>query len=113
MIYLANAFSVGMVPAPEIGEPHPLVITRISARETFALLHDRPFRSVYGHAGTARHLSRYLKIRVDVTREAVHLLPGDELIVARANLKREDHWNPNRAPKWQFFRVAVKTREKP
>ena len=115
MIYLANAFSVGMVPSPEMDKPQPVEITRISAKETFTLLHDHEFRSVYGHAGTAWHLSRYLQIRVPVVRETIRLKPGDVLIVARANLAREDHWNPRRAPKWQFFRIViepVKIREK-
>ena len=108
MIYLANAFSVGMLPYAEMGTPRELEITRISAREVFALLHDQPFHSVYGHAGTAWHLSRYLQVRVPVQRKMIRLSPGDVLIVARANLAREDHWDPSRAPKWQFFRVEIR-----
>ena len=108
MIYLANAFSLGMLRYPDINEPHRLQITRISAFEAGEILHRSEFYSVYGHRDTACHLAKYLKIYVPVQRETIELKPGDVMIVARANVRRMDYEiDRRRGPKWSFFRVTV------
>ena len=113
MIYLGNAFSISMLRYPRIGVPHDIRIERISAMEAGKTLRNNHFFSVYGHRDTACHLAKYLHVYIPVRRESIELKAGDVLIVAKANVRREDYQvNRKLGPKWSFYRVAVITREK-
>lgn len=108
MIYLGNAFSISMLRYPRIGTPHAIRIERISAREAGDCLRDHRFVSAYGHRDTACHLAKYLHLFVPVRRQAIELTAEDVLIVAKANVRREDYLlNRRLGPKWSFFRVTV------
>ena len=111
MIYLANAFSISMLRYPLIGELHPLTIERISAFDAGRILRENDFHSVYGHASSAWHLSRYLHVRVPVQRDPILLTEQDMLIIARAAMSREYRTGLRKAPKWSFYRITVNLRD--
>jgi hypothetical protein len=75
-LYLANAFSLGMLQEKET----TLKVREISTYEaTKHLLLG--FKSVVGHEATAKILSTLLNNKVDLNRESIKLHKGDEVIV--------------------------------
>jgi hypothetical protein len=75
-LYLANAFSLGMLEGGET----TLKVREISVDEaTKHLLLG--FKSVVGHEVTAKVLSTLLNVKVDFNREAIKLRAGDMVIV--------------------------------
>jgi rubredoxin len=81
MLYLSNAFSLGMIASPE-AVIHVKEISKERAKiEITAALHDGRFRSVIGHEATASVLSELLGVPVPVDRERITLGNGDALIV--------------------------------
>ena len=105
MIYLANAFSVGMLPTGF--EPVHVTVERIGAYTAGEILRENPFVSVFGHRWTAWPLSRYLHINVEPSRDSIRLTPEDVLIVAKPVMDREYRMAPG-APRWRFYRVKIR-----
>jgi ribosomal protein S27AE len=81
MLYLSNAFSLGMIASPEAVIHVEEISKGRAAIEVTAALHDDRFKSVIGHEATASILSELLGIQVAVNRERITLRNGDELIV--------------------------------
>ena len=107
MIYLANAFSVSMLPYPRVGTKHRVSIERIRAFDAGRILRENAFVSVFGHPETAGFLGKYLHVHITCSRESVLLSPGDMVIVARAAMTREYREQRRKVPKWTFFRVKM------
>lgn len=79
MMYLCNAFSLGMVESSWKGPVH---IYPIDVKQALRLLDDG-FNSCIGHANTAEILTNLLKVEVAFNRVSVSLKAGDEAIVAQ------------------------------
>ncbi len=107
MIYLTNAFSVHMIPRTKVGDEKDLHLRRISSYEAGAILRSGAFRSFYGHGESAKHLARYLKIDIPVSRGYVELTPGDILIIAAITGKRKWEAGEKPFPGWIFFEVTT------
>jgi len=78
--YLANAFSLSMIPEGESANFNSTPIPKVMA-EMF--LRRDPFQSFVGHANTAAILTNMLGVEVTMNRGDVTLNVGDELIVAQ------------------------------
>ena len=83
MLYLSNAFSLGMLSLKEaqlkVKEENPSVI-RLRLR-------SEPFTSSVGHESTAQIMSRLLDLYIPVHRASIKLREGDELIVFQLKLR--------------------------
>ena len=108
MIYLCNTLSVFMLDRFFVGDSRELSIERISAIRAGKILKGHAFRSFYGHQESAGHLSRYLRIKIPVSRGAIKLTENDILIVAAIDSKRAWEMGLKPCPKWKFFMVKVK-----
>ena len=71
MIYLANAFSLNMLPGEAKLEVKEADVERVKE------MLSSGFRSVVGHASTASVLSALLGLDVEVRREQVKLQKND------------------------------------
>jgi len=76
-IYVANAFSLGMLPETTVS----IQAKPITLEEARKLLSENEFKSVVGHEGTAIVLSKLLKLHVPFNRQAIKLEEGDTIIV--------------------------------
>ena len=114
MIYLANSFSVAMVNESGIEPPWVVTIRPITSGVAGEYL-CMSYRSYYGHAETAKHLGRYLRIDdVPVNRGLMKLKPGDIIIVA--SVQRTSDYiarGCHGAPKWKFYKISVKGNHDP
>ena len=85
MLYIANAFSLGML-SELLSQQLTIIIAREvtleEARElaTNASAEGR-LKSIIGHESTAKLATQLLGMAVACRREAVQLQPGDELVV--------------------------------
>ena len=83
MLYLSNAFSLGMLRSKEctikVKPENPSVIR--------LRLKSEPFTSSVGHESTARLMSKLLDIYIPVQRTSIKLKDGDELIVFQLKLR--------------------------
>ena len=83
MLYLSNAFSLGMLSSQEctlkIRSETPSVIR--------LRLKSEPFTSSVGHESTARLMSKLLDLYIPVHRTSIKLREGDELIVFQLKLR--------------------------
>jgi hypothetical protein len=77
MIYLSNAFSLGMLNNPNV----VLDITELTDENVKAMLQMNDVKSVVGHQSTADFISAVLGIDVPMNREQVSLSVGDTIIV--------------------------------
>ena len=111
MIYLCNAFSVNMLPGMWVGEGYDVRIERISAKETGRILRDEEWVSVFGHEYSAYHLSRYLQIRVPVSRDSFKLTPDDILLAAVVESRRLWEQGRRGCPEFKFYRVYITERK--
>jgi hypothetical protein len=75
--YLANAFSLGMLPDQE---ETVLRVRKVSVEEAIAFVKDE-FTSVVGHPGTSSVLEKLLNVPVPTNRIAIKLVPGDKILV--------------------------------
>jgi Domain of unknown function (DUF1874). len=75
-IYLANAFSLSMLPFKSA----TIKVKEVSVEEVKQLL-TKHYVSAVGHESTAQLLSQLLSINVPVNRTAITLKPRDVLIV--------------------------------
>ena len=103
MIYLCNTFSVHMLPFLECGEERTVRFSRISVEQTRAILQGNAFRSFFGHFESARHLERYLKIRIPVCRGMIEMSENDVLIIAAAESIRKYEAGIKPCPGWRFY----------
>lgn len=78
MTYLSNAFSLNMLS----GESFSLKVTKVPVEAVIETLKSG-FKSVCGHADTARLFSEILGIPVESNRETLKLQKGDTLIVGQ------------------------------
>lgn len=84
MIYLANAFSLSMLPAlPASENPLHLVILPATADYVAARLEDTEWQSAVGHAQTAELFTTELGVEVPVNRISVALTSTDRLFVGQ------------------------------
>ena len=79
MIYIGNAFSLGMLD-PEKPE-HKIYVVKLTLDEARNLVETRNYQSVIGHASTAEVLSRLLGVEVPMNRVNLRLKEGDSLLV--------------------------------
>lgn len=107
MLYLVNGFSTGMLgPRSGVwGNRERLEFTTLDPFSAGALLRENAFVSCFGHADTARHLSRYLKVRIPVSRESISPGPEDLILVASAKHTRIYRRREIGCPKWRFYLV--------
>jgi len=75
--YLANAFSLGMLPSEPLVT---LTVEEISVERTKEEL-SKGFTSVIGHPDTAKLLTELLDVNVPANRIAIKLNHGDSVIV--------------------------------
>ena len=86
MLYLCNAFSLGMLPAsPEL----TLRVRSLSLEEVKGLLKEG-YTSAVGHESTARILTTLLGVEVPLNRVAISLSPSDRLIVFQIKMRLEE-----------------------
>jgi hypothetical protein len=86
MLYLANAFSLGMLKTSPEGLT--LRVRPISLEEAKNLLGG--FESVVGHPATSQILTTLLGVEVPVNRVAITLSPGDRVIVFQLGVRLEE-----------------------
>ena len=77
MLYLANAFSLGMLENPQ---EVTIYVTEIDIEQVKELLANG-FTSAIGHESTAAILSNILGIQVPVNRVPIKAKHGDDIIV--------------------------------
>ncbi len=85
MIYLANAFSLSMLPGSARITADP--IDRELSPEMGRYLADRHIQSVVGHQGTADVLAAKLGIDVPVNRVNLKVQYGDSVYVAQPSTR--------------------------
>jgi len=80
MLYVANAFSINMLPQKSvcIVEFH-----KLTTEEALRIVSERPFRSYIGHADLANIASQLLGVQLEVNRETLTLQEGDRLLVVQ------------------------------
>lgn len=108
MIYLGNAFSLGMC---DIAERFALDVRPVSADEVSTWLKKLGFTSTVGHADTAALLTSILGVKVELNRASLSLTPEDVLFVAQltgARLPEGSTTLPEGA-KLRFFLVKLRT----
>lgn len=110
MLYLANGFSTGMLgyQAGRWGSVTKVEFTTLEPWVAGRLLRENEFVSCFGHADTAWHLSRYLKVEIPVSRQSISVTPADVVLVASARKKREYHAGEIGCPRWMFYLVRFK-----
>lgn len=79
MVYLANAFSLNMLPTPHL--PCYLKVQRLTVEQVLELLPTA--KSVVGHVQTAALFSEALGQEIQCRRETVALLVGDRVVVGQ------------------------------
>jgi Domain of unknown function (DUF1874). len=77
VVYLANAFSLSMIPYSR----STVKIREVPVEEVKEILLSRQFVSAVGHESTAQLLSQILNISIPVNRVVITLKPSDILIV--------------------------------
>lgn len=82
-VYLANAFSLNMLPQDEPEGIDHILYCRVLPLEMVQRKLQQGFVSAIGHADTARLLSDLLGREVPVNRITVTLTTDDEVIVAQ------------------------------
>ncbi len=87
-IFLANAFSLGMLEASP-GNPLTLRVRVLSLEEARSLL-EKGFVSAVGHQATADVLSALLGIQVEPNRVAITMREGDALVVFQLKVRLEE-----------------------
>ena len=110
MLYLVNGFSTGMLgyQAGRWGAVTQVEFTTLQPWIAGKILRENEFVSCFGHADTAWHLSRYLKVDVPVSRQSISVKRDDMVLVASARMKREYHAHEIGCPKWSFYLVRFK-----
>jgi len=76
MVYMLNAFSLGMLPEREV----MVKVKEISLEEARRILQSG-FESAVGHESTAQLLSQLLGFTVSANRVAIKLKQGDRAVV--------------------------------
>ena len=77
MLYVSNAFSLGMLQFSEV----TLKVTEVSVQSVKELLHSQTFTSAIGHQGTADIVTSLLNVAVPMNRVSIKLQKGDTLVV--------------------------------
>lgn len=80
MRYLANAFSLNMLPSASERIAIETLASADDAREWLLAL---PFVSAVGHESTADLLTNLLQLPIACSRSTLKLQPGDSLLVAQ------------------------------
>ena len=111
MIYLCNTFSVHMLPHTCVGDLCDFRIQRVSAMETGRILRECDYISCFGHARSAWHLSRYLRVDIPVDRGTIRLTEDDVLIVAAVSDRKRWETGQQGCPSWVFYRVTLTGRD--
>jgi hypothetical protein len=86
MLYLANAFSLGMLTGKEV----LLKIKEVDLETVKSMLKAQPFMSAVGHESTARVLSKLLDIEIPFSRVPIKLQQRDKLIVFQLLTRLEE-----------------------
>jgi hypothetical protein len=84
-LYIANAFSLGMLP----GEVY-LRVKEIDAQTTSEILKSQQFISAVGHESTAKLLTALLGVEIPYNRNQVRLQKGDRLLVFQLLTRLEE-----------------------
>ena len=110
MIILANGISPQMLYFEITRISYDLQITRISGWQAGDILRSGPFVSVYGHADSAKLLSRYFRMPIGVSRQRIKLTPEDSLIVASVQRSRvrEIGYDRKHPAVFRFYLVRLK-----
>jgi len=110
MIILANGISPQMFQFENTRITYDLQITRISGWQAGDILRSGPFVSVYGHADSAKLLSRYFRMPISVSRQRIKLTPEDRLIVASVQRSRvrEIGYDRSHPAIFRFYLVRLK-----
>jgi len=110
-VYLANAFSLTMLPENFSGS---IEVKNISTEEASDLLRGE-FQSCVGHESTAQLLTEKLAVHVECRRVSISIQPGDTLIVAQLMGERKEYRDMSReeieAYPVQFFLVRIVSHE--
>jgi len=76
MVYVANAFSVGMLDGDAI-----LRVKKVSIEKAREILTHNDFVSAVGHESTAKVMSELLQINIPFNRIQIRLNRGDRLLL--------------------------------
>ena len=111
-VYLANAFSLAMLPENFSGS---IEVRSMPAEEVVDFLRGTEFVSCVGHDSTAQILSEKLRLPVECRRVSISLKLGDTLIVAQLMGERKEVRDMSReeieAYPVQFFLVRIVSHE--
>jgi len=86
MLYVGNAFSLGMLQGSEV----TLRVTEVSVQMVKSLLQAQDFQSAVGHQGTADIVTSLLDIAVPMNRVSLKLEKGDTLVVFQLLTRLEE-----------------------
>jgi len=86
MLYVGNAFSLGMLQDSEV----TLKVTEVSLATVKELLQSSDWQSAIGHQGTSEILTSLLDTEVPMNRVALKLVKGDTLIVFQLLTRLEE-----------------------
>lgn len=107
MLYLVNGFSTGMLGegSERWGNRAVVCFETLRPGEAGRLLRENRFVSRFGHPETARHLGRYLRVWIPVSREPICPGPEDLILVASAKHTRAYREGFLGCPRWRFYLV--------
>lgn len=77
-LYIANAFSLSMLPPEQINS---IRVSRLTDEEAKKRLRSMPWASAVGHEATARIISELTGVPVPVNRIQVTVQKGDSVLV--------------------------------
>jgi len=86
MLYVSNAFSLGMLQGSQVD----LKVSEVDTATVKSLLQAQSFTSAVGHQGTSEILTNLLGITVPTNRVALKLVKGDNLVVFQLLTRLEE-----------------------
>jgi len=86
MLYVSNAFSLGMLQGSQV----ELKVSEVDTTTVKSLLQAQSFTSAVGHQGTSEILTSLLDTEVPMNRVALKLAKGDTLIVFQLLTRLEE-----------------------
>jgi hypothetical protein len=86
MLYVSNAFSLGMLQVSEV----TLKVTEVNLATVKSLLKAQDFQSAVGHQGTADIVTSLLDVAVPMNRISLKLGKGDTLVVFQLLTRLEE-----------------------
>jgi hypothetical protein len=87
-MFIANAFSLSMLPWTETADQFAFKATELSLSGVQEMATFTKFHSIVGHEDTAKLFSSMIGVEIPVNRTSVQLDPRDKLIVGQYSGRR-------------------------